>query len=388
MNINYDINKSKIIDDYYKCIGTFENCKFLFENKEDFIENKEDSIEIQKIKKGRKEDLLSNLGKVGEKAIKYILGLELIKTNPNIDPNSFEAFFRKSNPIIDFAQKHGIDSNSTELSKIKNYTDINNQKAHNFDYWFTIFEVTMKNIYEKFKKYVEYNIQSDMLIKYCQEEDGFTYEFEANYIEYKEFTSTFTSAIFPSYIASDCTAKVPKKQLDMIYKVKRESIKKGGDIFTRLRYAVNNMDGKDFNVEEMYNIMLDFVSFIKMIHSNNDNLAFNLDIQFAKIKTFEFKDLLNIPEPEVEKLFSLNLDDILLHDILFMHGYKTVFRLLEAGIPIKDLRTVYYNNLTAKNIKYFNSIGITDYEQMRKLLDDYFNITTEVSRYEETVKHR
>ena len=159
---NYEINKQKIIDDYYLCLGAFQNCNELYQKRENFEILKDDTPSQIGIKKGRKADLLSNLGKVGEKAFKYIIGLENLRTYPNQDLNNFEMLWKKPNALKDFAKKHGIDEDNPNFIELKNYYDENNQKAHNFAYWFLVINIIMKDISKKFEQYMIYMIQSDM----------------------------------------------------------------------------------------------------------------------------------------------------------------------------------------------------------------------------------
>lgn len=45
MKSNYEINKDKILDDYYKCIGSFINCQNLYKRKSNYTIKKKDSEE-------------------------------------------------------------------------------------------------------------------------------------------------------------------------------------------------------------------------------------------------------------------------------------------------------------------------------------------------------
>ena len=141
---NYEKNKEKIMDDFYKCIGTFENYKLLYGNKQTILDvYLSDSDELKKIKKGRTEDLLSNLGKVGEKAFKYIFGLRILELYPNLSEEEFDKFFRKKGPLKDMANKKGINDNSEEFQKIINYEDFNKKENHNYHYWYLIIQTLM-----------------------------------------------------------------------------------------------------------------------------------------------------------------------------------------------------------------------------------------------------
>lgn len=372
---NYEINMQKILEDYYLCLGTFVNCSELYANKESFQIVNTDTLEQIAIKRGREADLLSNLGKVGEKAFKYIIGLENLALYPNQDPNSFELLWKKVNVLKDFAKKHGIDENDPRFQELLNYNDENNQKAHNFDYWFSVMDLIIKDTSELFEKYMRYTIQSKMLIKECVENNEFKYTYITNYEDRIELALPFRVAIFPNLLELryDNVPSVPEAMLKIMIKTRKESFKKNGDIFTRLRYASNNPNHLKFNLDEVHEIIKNIVTFIQMIHENNNNLDFDLNKSFAKYKALEYKEYLNLPEEEIENLFSLDLtgNELALTAFESNYSYSSIKRLLDIGVPKQDIRKVMREGLYARSVEYFFNRGITDYSKMREYLD-YF----------------
>ena len=381
MSDNYDINIKRVIDDYYKCIGAFENCRLIYSYRDSFNISDADFEEIKAIKKGREEDLLSELGKVGEKAFKYILGLEILKIYPNIDSESFESFFKKNSALKNLAEKHGISRDNEEFLQLINYTDSNNQKAHNFDFWYSVIDVIMKDFSNKFKKFIEYSVQSTMLYDYCENENEFMYDFG----RYHGFSLPFQAVIFPNIInhGYEDVPSLTEKQLNAIIDLKRKTIRKCGDIFTRFRYASNNFDNKEFNLDETYDIINNIITFINMIHYSNDNLDFDLDIEFAKNKATELSNILNLDKEEIDNFFSLGLCFGDLESLLFDNGYTydTIKKLLEIGVSKNDLWVVMAQCLYPRDILYFNKIGITDYYEMRKIIDNYTGEKNDVKDY-------
>jgi len=324
MKSNYDINKEKILDDYYKCIGAFINCCKLYQDKENSLIAITDKQEQAAIKKGMKEDMLSNLGKVGEKAFKYIIGLENLRISPNQDENAFESLWKKSSALKEFARKHGINENSEKILKLINYHDENNQKAHNFHYWFKIMHTIIPEISNKFEKYMEYNIQSEMLIKECKEKEEFKYTYELNYEDITDLSLAFRAAIFPNLLELnyESTPLIPEGILTMMIRSRKKAIKKNGDIFTRLRYASNNQNNIQFDINEVFNLIKNIIIFITMIHENNDNLNFDLNKSFAKYKAIEFKEQLGMSEEEINDIFSLDLTGTELTLTAFENNYS------------------------------------------------------------------
>lgn len=373
---NYEINKQKILEDYYLCIGAFENCSDLFQ-KEKYNTQHTDTKEERAIKKGREADLLSNLGKVGEKAFKYIIGLENLALYPNQDPNSFELLWKKVNVLKDFAKKHGINEDDEEFQKLLNYYDENNQKSHNFDYWFSVMDILMKDTSALFEQYMRYNIQSKLLIDECFENDEFKYISLINYEDHVEISMLFRAAIFPNLLELryDSIPSVPEAMLKMMIKTRKESFRKNGDIFTRLRYASNNPEHLKFNTEEVYEIIKNIVTFIKMIHENNDRLNFDLNKSFAKYKAIEYHEHLGVTIEEIENLFSLELTgtELALTAFETNYTYSSIKRLLDIGVPKEHLRKVMREGLYARTVEYFFKQGIYDYSKMREYLDYYID---------------
>ena len=163
MSENYRIKMENIIGDYYLCLGTFNNCVELYNKRESFEINNTDPDDIRKIKQAQIYDLMSNLGKVGEKALKYIIALQKVKVAPNEDLKSLEAVYKGDNAMRYFAKQLGFDIDNTDIQEIFDYKDYNNQKSHNFDYLFLIIERLIPEQFNKFKNYVLYDIQSRLM---------------------------------------------------------------------------------------------------------------------------------------------------------------------------------------------------------------------------------
>jgi len=374
MSSNYEKNKSKIINDYYKLIGAFYNCKLIYDNKSSFEINENDSEDEKNIKIGRQEDLLSELGKVGEKLFKYILGLEYLKIYPNSDEQSFEGFFTKSNILKEFIKKHDISENDERLVKIMNYDDANNQKAHNYDYWFSVIELTMPECFKKIQRFLIYLEQSDIFLQYCIDYNQFYhpysyYDEETNrfYSDSRTVSMEFDFAIFPDYCAaSDHAARLTKKQSQLLLTANREAIRISGDAFTRFRYASNNLDNKMVSVDDTYKIISKLVTFTIMIHASNDDLDFDLNIAYTRYKALELCKYVDISEEEINRKLDLNLGYTQYLTLLFDKNYsaKEIEKLLALGIDKNRLWKVTDLNIFARDIEYSKTLGITDIDEI------------------------
>jgi len=236
-------------------------------------------------------------------------------------------------------------------------------------------DIIMKDTSVLFEQYMCYNIQSNLLIKECFENDEFKYISLINYEDHVEISMPFRAAIFPNLLELryDSIPFVPEAMLKIMIKTRKESFKKNGDIFTRLRYASNNPNHLKFNTEEVYEIIKNIVTFIKMIHENNDILDFDLNKSYAKYKAIEYHEHLGVSVEEIENLFTLDLtgNELALTVFESNYSYSSIKRLLDIGVPKQDIRKVMREGLHARSVEYFFKRGITNYSKMREYLD-YF----------------
>ena len=375
MSSNYESNFKRIMEDYYICLGAFNNCTTLYKLNMKSDNLIEDKNEAKEIKKGMEADLLSNLGKVGEKAFKYIIGLENLKLYPNQDEYSFELLWKKTNVLKDFAKKHGINEDDKRFIALINYYDENNQKAHNFDYWYSVIDLIMPEISHKFYKFMEYTIQTKTLLEYCEDNDEFRNTYILNYDDIDEVSLPLRAAIFPNLVELQFNnfPSAPGFQVEWMIKSRLEAMKRNGDIFTKLRYASNNPTHQKFNLDEVYNLMKSIVDFIKMIHQANNDLNFDLLKYYAKNKSIELSKILKVSEEEINNLFSLDLtgQELALTIYETNYSYSNLKKLLDIGVPKADLRKVIREGLQSRAIAYFYSLGITDYGKMSELIEYY-----------------
>ena len=384
MSNNYIQNLNIIKNDYYKCIGTWENCKTIYKEISKISNNIKENTEEYYIYKSQIEDLLSNLGKVGEKSLKYIIGLEYIERNPNADSNSLNNLFKKTKTLKDFITRHGIQENDERLTKITKYDDINNQKAHNFDYWYTALELSMPHIINDINELFYNLLQSESVYKKYKnsliEEYDNDYKLAPN--TYNKITTNLFTIICPD-ILSGLTNKqvkyyggikknISKRELEN----KRNKIKECGDAFTRYRYASNNPDNQTFPLNDLIKIISVFVLYITFIHNNNNNLNIDININYAKYQCINHKDILNSSEQDIIKVFNYYISNSFeLVEILFSKfTFQEISRIIDLGVSKNNfINIIEKSKLNSGIIKHYKSIGITDYQQMEELYEEYLN---------------
>ena len=76
--------KLDIDEDYYGCIGAYENVSLLLKNMSSLKIKSGDTSETKFIKKGRKKDILVDLGRIGELAYKYLLKLKQVEISSTV----------------------------------------------------------------------------------------------------------------------------------------------------------------------------------------------------------------------------------------------------------------------------------------------------------------
>ncbi|MBQ2872845.1 MAG: hypothetical protein IJE89_02480 [Bacilli bacterium] len=377
-----------ILDDYYKCIGAFRNCEVVYEETQKIMNSYEKGSDEYRIAKGRQDDLLSNLGKVGEKALKYIISLELLRTNPNMSSIELDDFFRKKNTLKNFASRHGINLNDSRLEALLNYPDLNNQKGHNFDYWFSVLELTMPKVINTFKSLVYNSMQAESIQKYC-EENGYGIGGDLATPWSRDSEIFYTHAIplslqtiispgFMERLDEEDVKRIEGSKdnffIKLLLDAERENIRNCGDVFTRLRYSANNPDKKSFSASKLYKTIGYFILLISLIHDNMDDLSIDVNTAFGKYQMILYKEKLGVSKNDIEKIFnnyvntSWDMDKILTSRF----SLAEIVKLIDLDVSMDEL---YYiieeSRLTPRTIEYYKSEGISDYNEMVRRLEKH-----------------
>lgn len=384
MSNNYIQNLNIIKNDYYKCIGTWENCKTIYKELSKKSNNIKENTEDYNIYQAQIEDLISNLGKVGEKSLKYIIGLEYIRINPNADKEALNNIFIKKNTLKDFIIRHNINATDNKLIELMNYEDLNKQKAHNFDYWYSALELSLPHIIKNINELFYNTLQSEWI--YEEYKDSLIEKFNNNYDlspnTYKKPSKYLFSIIFP-----DMLTNIPDSEIEFYGGIKnticdnellekRNKIKECGDAFTRYRYASNNPDNKKVPLNELMKIIEIFVLYITFIHNNNDNLYLDISETYSKYQCIKYKDLLNSSDEDIEKIYKYYIVDCIdLAELLYTKfTFQEIAKMIDLEVTKQDLiYKIENSNLTSGLIKYYKSIGITNYKEMEELYEEYLN---------------
>ena len=379
MSENYRIKMENIIGDYYLCLGAFKNCIELYNKRDSFKINDNDSIEIKKIKQAQMNDLMSNLGKVGEKALKYIIALQKVKVAPNEDLKSLEALYRGDNAMKYFVKQLGFCLDSSDIQEIFDYKDYNNQKSHNFDFLFLIIERLIPDQFNKFKNYILYDIQSKLM-----NEAIINGEVDASF-------SFVKAIILPKFAIEvgftyDDDEELPnrRKMNKKEYDIYRKIIKQSGDIFTRLRYYSNDPKDREFNLDDIFKTINYFIQYIEIIHDNGDNLDFNLEEYFALLQSFKHASLLYLSNDDIINIFNLNIDLRIKEKLLFQekayrdldenpYTYKMVQNLIQLKLSSDYIYKIINYNLAPRFVEFCLSNGIDDIDEMDYLYNQYIN---------------
>lgn len=259
---------------FYQVLDDIEYYKFKYG--EDITDDydssfvpKKGSIDYKKFRDGREKELLINLGRVGEYAIKYVLLLEQMNSFPN---QTFEEFKTRALYTIGEKATRNVYLNSYHmdqalLDQIKTDKDSAGiQPLHNFDYLFKI----LKTLYPNDVVLLD-SMLANSLFMYKYDSTGeklnVTYDFNDN------GKITTEEDIFNRF----------KQKIN-------DTMTSSGDAFIRLRYVENNPDGKAYNLKDMAFIMRYYVLFIRLVHEfNYDDIRGNIDEAFSKLLCIIFK---------------------------------------------------------------------------------------------------
>lgn len=215
----------------------------------------------------RKRQLLIELGRVGEYAIKYLLLVQQIHNYPN---QSFDEFKKKTlysigekgvrNTYIN--QYHLDTAILDEILYAKEQHSM--QPLHDYSYLFTILE----KMYPDVVKRLQETLLLEIKAQYCLENKLLTKE--------ESSIASFFSCIslLPWLELSEDTSNAYIEDYKKI-------MEKSGDAFVRLRYLENNVDNKKYDLNEVMYLLDYLIDFITLTHEyNKDNPENSINSSF------------------------------------------------------------------------------------------------------------
>lgn len=223
----------------------------------------------------RKRQLLIELGRVGEYAIKYLLLVQQIHNYPN---QSFDEFKKKTlysigekgvrNTYIN--QYHLDTAILDEILYAKEQHSM--QPLHDYSYLFTILE----KMYPDVVKRLQENLLLEIKAQYCLENKLLT----------KEESSI---ASFFSCISLLSWLELSEDTSNAYVEDYKKIMEKSGDAFVRLRYLENNVDNKKYDLNEVMYLLDYLIDFITLTHEyNKDNPENSINGSFLKKRIAEY----------------------------------------------------------------------------------------------------
>lgn len=230
--------------------------------------------EKQKLIERRRRQLLIELGRVGEYAIKYLLLMQQINNYPN---QSFDEFRNKT--LYSIAEKgvrntyinqYHMDQNTiNEILIAKDEHKL--QPLHDYSYLFTILEKLFPDVTNHIHENLLFNVKS-----YYNEENMKLPKGLSSLIAF------FSSINFLA--SSELSEEVRNVYIDEY----KEIMAKSGDSFTKLRYLEYNIENKQYNIQEIMYLLDQLIDFIDLVHNyNKDNPEKDIRAAYLKKKISE-----------------------------------------------------------------------------------------------------
>ena len=238
-------------------------------NLQDGNENEIQNPEKLKLITKRKRQLLIELGRAGEYAIKYLLLMQQMQKYPN---QSFEEFRQKTLYSMGDKSVRNTYINQYHLDAVI-VDDIlhakeehSMQPLHDYSYLFTILEKMYPDVVGKLQE----NLLLEIKAQYCQENKSLTKE-EAS------VASFFSCVSLLSWLElSEDTSKAYIEDY-------RQIMEKSGDAFVKLRYLENNVENKEYDLNEVIYLLDNLIDFITLTHEyNKDNPENSINGAFLK----------------------------------------------------------------------------------------------------------
>lgn len=366
-----ELVKKDIEMDFYSCLGLFKNVDLLIKHANDYKVNSTDSDNLKMVKESQEKEILVMLGRVGELAFKYLLKNKQIQMYPHQSYDQFsgkgQLFYR--GPLNDMVQRKLI--KESDLDEIMNYKSKTGADFHNFTYLSLIVEKVIPETYENLKKCYEYEFQSDEVYNYLSKLDKKDYSWEINDGYYLQ------NFVFPCHIWTgdfEIDDKLWEKEKDKIQDIAQNS----GDAFTKLRYFSNNVEGKNYNLQQVYKYIGILVRFVTGIYNNNSNLLTSAEAIHGRVKALSCAELIGREENEINEIFDkyCNNDPLDISQKLFSKYSVSDIDKIEQLCEEYNIDSfmIYYSGISPLELQYFLKNGIDNHHVMSDILcDDNLN---------------
>ena len=336
-------------------------------------------IDIEKKVAARKKQLLIQLGRVGEYALKYILFLKQMELVPD---QTYEEFM--NNTLYTLGEKNPTQRNSTSGFYINNhhvtmdvFDDIKSEKdnhkkqpLHDYAYLFFILKRIFPEVVEDMYKVMNYHIKSTRALESklpdFLKEDLYIFP-QRNVVEFNGMT--------------DEEQELCRSEFERL-------LNESGDIFIRLRYIENNPNNREYSLEDILNIMDYLFDYVRLTHDmEHDNISNNITATYNKEKCIEAriryigknipvserKDTLNKEVERIDRIFSIDRiassPDLILASIFYSKlSVEEIEELINnTDLSDQDLYPLIYNNISFSLYGRLCDKGISDVGHICKL---------------------
>lgn len=334
--------------------------------------------------KDRKHQLLIELGRVGEYAIKYLLLLKQIKDYPD---QSFEEFKQKAlYSLADrgvgntYINQYHMDSNIVENVRIaKDQHPL--QPLHDYDYLFTMLKLLYPEIVTDIHTVLEREIKSKIMLDSNLPD------------ELKEKFAMFPQKMYVGI--NDLTVEEMEQYRSEFERIIRES----GDSFARLRYLENNPDNKQYDLNSILDMLDYLIDYIKLVHEiNKDDIDKDIEIAYRKDKFIKEKIIqicrkvprknyyeycneeLEKEKQKIDRIFEIDRikNNISLLEVCAFDcelSTEEIIELSKENITDDELYALLKNNINLENITYFRDAGISNITDIiRAILNKHYDL--------------
>ena len=353
-----------IEDDFYKCLARFKNVKIVMDNLKKLSISEQDNPKSKKIFEKQKEELLIDLGRIGELAFKYLLKLKQIDVYPNQDYEQFshqQAIYKKGT-IKDLANKGLITFDDRD--RIIEFQDANGQNFHNFTYLSLIVEALMPEVYNNYKKCFSLDYYSQIAKKNFKKYN--------NISESELYEEYLLAVIFPYLIPLQPNYRKENNRLLSYYRQMEMVEKTAGDIFTRLRYFSNNSDNLTYDINYVFKYIQTLIIFISGIKRNQNTLSTSPDLIYGRYLALKNAQYLKRTPKDIKAIFDSSKEDnpfYLFRKLLYKYSIEEINKIdqlcQENGLFSYE---IYKIGINSEELQYFINVGITDVELIKKIM--------------------